>query len=146
LLSRSTNPPRGGSGGSGCEYLRVALDVLRPPRSSSRCGLRTSRPTGARRESPRGAAPAGRFRRLTPHRLRGPLPGARGEGGIPLQGAMHQGSQPLYLPAVSEPPTMRSQVPFGSLMNSLALLSLLLWPAQACAPPAQSFLPALATP
>src|SRR5215469_10551279 len=51
-----------------------------------------------------------------------------------------------HLPGVSEPPTMRSQVPFGSATNSFGLLSLVLCPAQACAPPAQSFLPDLAMP
>src|SRR5262249_49064414 len=51
-----------------------------------------------------------------------------------------------HLPGVSEPPTMRSQVPFGSATNSLGLLSLVLCPAQACAAPAQSFLPDLAMP
>src|SRR5215469_1026388 len=51
-----------------------------------------------------------------------------------------------HLPGVSEPPTMRSQVPFGRATNSLGLLSLVLCPAQACAAPAQSFLAALAMP
>ena len=51
-----------------------------------------------------------------------------------------------HLPGVREPPTMRSQVPFGSATNSLGLLSLVLCPAQACAPPAQSFFPDFAMP
>src|SRR3954469_24003772 len=44
------------------------------------------------------------------------------------------------------PPTRRSQVPFGSLTNSLVLPSLVACPAHACAAPAQSFLAAFATP
>src|SRR5271165_3618892 len=43
------------------------------------------------------------------------------------------------------PPTMRSQVPFGSLIHSLPEVALDC-PAQACAGPAQSFLPACAMP
>ena len=58
-------------------------------------------------------------------RFRGPLPGARGAGAGQLQVCRDHLPSP-YLPGVSEPPTIRSQVPFGSSMNSLGLLSLLL--------------------
>ena len=58
-------------------------------------------------------------------RFRGPLPGARGAGAGQLQVCRVHLPSP-YLLGVSEPPTIRSQVPFGSSMNSLGLLSLLL--------------------
>ena len=49
-----------------------------------------------------------------------PLPRSRGEGWCKRRmGEAHPAR--LYLPGVSEPPTIRSQVPFGNLMNSLAL-------------------------
>ena len=67
-------------------------------------------------------ADSGRQRR---DRFRGPLPGARGAGAGRLQVCRDHLTSP-YLLGVSEPPTMRSQVPFGSSMNSLGLLSLLL--------------------
>ena len=58
-------------------------------------------------------------------RFRGPLPEARGAGTGQLQVCRAHLASP-HLLGVSEPPTMRSQVPFGSSMNSLGLLSLLL--------------------
>src|SRR5450631_1525643 len=51
-----------------------------------------------------------------------------------------------YLAIIKLPPARRSQVPFGTMMNSLPLASVLDWPGQAWAGPAQSFLPALTTP
>ena len=58
-------------------------------------------------------------------RFRDPLPEARGAGAGQLQVCRVHLPSP-YLLGVSEPPTIRSQVPFGSSMNSLGLLSLLL--------------------
>src|SRR6266851_4850190 len=48
--------------------------------------------------------------------------------------------------AVRLPPASLTQVPFGSVTNSLPPESTFACPAQACAGPAQSFLPAFTTP